>query len=95
MQKVFLVSYDLRQPGRSYAALHQAIKALGSWAHPLESVWTVQSSLSAVQIRDSLVRHIDRNDGLLVTRLAGEAAWHGINHQEVENWLRTKLPRAA
>ncbi len=54
----------------------------------------VDTNLSAAQIRDSLERHIDTNDGLLVTRVGGEAAWHGLS-PAIADWLRAKISRAA
>lgn len=88
------IDYDLRKPGRDYNSLIPAIKALGSWAHPLKSTWVVDTQLNAAQVRDQLLDHIDQNDGLLVTRLSGESAWHGLA-DDVANWLRDHLGRTA
>jgi hypothetical protein len=85
------IDYDLRQPGRNYDPLYAAIKTLGSsWAHPLKSAWAVDTHLSAAQVRDELLRQIDQNDGLLVTRLQGEAAWHSIP-DDVAKWFHDHL----
>ena len=85
----YAISYDLRKPGRNYDNLIKAIKDLsGGWCHALESLWVVTSNLSAVQIRDRLLPHIDANDGLLITGLTGVAAWYGLG-QEQSNWLKT------
>ena len=89
---VFEITYDLRRPGRDYASLHAAIKSFGKWCHPLESTWLVSALTSAEAIRDKLIGHIDQNDGLLVTRLSGEAAWYGLA-DEVSKWLRQELSR--
>src|SRR4051812_27405333 len=82
------IDYDLRKPGRNYDSLIPAIKGLGSWAHPLKSAWIVDTGLSTEQVRDRLRPHIDQNDGLLVTHLTGEMAWHGLA-ADVEEWLRS------
>jgi len=84
---LYQIDYDLRKPGRNYDDLFAAIKALGNWAHALKSTWIVNTTLNAAQIRDHLKAHIDVNDGVLVTRLTGEMAWHGLD-TEVEKWLR-------
>lgn len=47
----------------------------------------VATTLTAVQTRDRLLRYLDRNDGLFVVRLSGEAAWYGLNG-EVTKWLQ-------
>lgn len=70
MIKKYLISYDLISPGKEYKNLHDAIKGLSTtWWHCLESVWIIKTSSGAVAIRDSLSKHIDQNDKLLVVLL--------------------------
>jgi hypothetical protein len=71
------VSYDLRKPGRNYESLW---KRLGEWGatRVLQSVWIIDRQTTAVQIRDDLQRHMDDNDGILVTGLTGESAWRHL-----------------
>jgi hypothetical protein len=92
--KVYQIDYDLRKPGRNYDSLITAIKAIGAWAHPLKSTWIVATTMTAIQLRDYLWKHMDATDGLLVTRLQSEAAWEGIN-PDVGKWLTEKVSRAA
>ena len=92
--RVLCITYDLRSPGRNYESLYTAIKALGSWCHPLESTWVVSTGLSAEAVRDRLRGAIDRNDGLLVTRLTNEAAWYGLS-KELDDWLFQTLSVAS
>lgn len=87
--KVYQISYDLRNK-RNYNALYERIKKLGSWCHALESSWVVATQKSASQIRDDLKLATDRDDGLLVTRLQGEAAWYGLS-DKVRQWLKKQL----
>lgn len=87
---IYLISYDLRKPGRDYAALHQAIKQFATYYHCLESVWIVESRSTAIQIRDQLIRCLDPNDALLVVKLDGEAAWFGLPSAG-SNWLQSAL----
>ena len=50
-----LVTYDLRKPGRDYATLFAAIKALGKAIKPLQSTWIVATngvSLRSWRLRD-------------------------------------------
>lgn len=92
--KVYQINYDLRKQ-RNYDALYQKIKAYGKWCHPLESCWMVVTEKSAVQIRDELLSVMDSDDGLLVTRLKGEAAWRKLNsNTKMTNWLKNNLSRA-
>lgn len=86
----YLISYDLRKPGRNYADLHEAIKSFGTWAHPLESLWAVVSNLSSQQIRDFLLTKMDANDGLLVVKSANSGAWSSVGTAPSE-WLKAHL----
>lgn len=90
MQHVFQIDYDLRAPGRDYESLIEALRKFNRWCHPLKSTWVISTSLSAVQIRNHLLQYMDANDGLLVTRLQGEAAWNGLDNT-VSTWLVGEL----
>jgi len=87
--KVYQISYDLRKQ-RDYDPLYERIKAYGNWCHPLESTWVITTTQSAAQIRDYLAGVMDQDDGLLVTRLQGEAAWRNLD-DKVSSWLKDQL----
>lgn len=90
---LYQITYDLRKQ-RDYQSLHARIKAYGTWCRPLESTWVISTPQSAVQVRDNLKAVMDRDDGLLVTRLQGDAAWYGVT-AEVTDWLKKQLRRCA
>lgn len=96
MSKLFEISYDLRKPGRDYASLIDAIKKMcgGNWAHPLESVWVVESQLTALQIVNHLRPYMDASDGMLVTKIGDDVAWFNLD-PKVAAWLQQKASRAA
>jgi len=77
---VYMIGYDLRQPGRNYDSLHEAIKSYGLWCHALDSTWLVETGKTAKQILEHLMQHIDSNDALMVI-------------QVLENWYATGLKR--
>ena len=81
---VYLVTYDLRIPGRDYSALYKEIKSLGASARHMESTWFVDSTLSSNAIRDRLTRVMDANDYLFITRIAD---YSGRLPQEAWDWL--------
>jgi len=85
-----LISYDLRRPGQQYPELFAAIKSIGSWCHPLESTWIVRTTLSSADVRTRLRNHVDANDGVLVTALAGNWASLGLDKQS-NDWLRQNV----
>ena len=86
--KLYQITYDLRKQ-RDYQSLHQRIKAYGTWCRPLESTWIVATNQSTVQVRDNLFAVMDADDGLLVTRLQGGAAWYGLAVEDAK-WLQRK-----
>ena len=61
---IVLITYDLKQPGRNYTDLYEAIKALGDWQHPLESTWFVHvpDGTSLDLIVEKLKANADKND---------------------------------
>jgi hypothetical protein len=85
----YIISYDLRKPGRNYDSLYAAIKSYGTWAHINESVWAVVTAEKAVQVRDKLLTHIDTNDRLFVIKSGTEAAWR--NPICKNQWLKDHL----
>lgn len=62
----YLINYDLKNPGRNYDELIQAIKAYGTWANICRSCWSIKTEQTATQIRDNLKQYIDPNDILFV-----------------------------
>lgn len=66
---IYLISYDLKSPGRNYSELYSAINNLGDVQHPLESVWVVSNEGNAEEIYGKIRPYIDNNDFLFVVRL--------------------------
>ena len=90
---VYQIDYDLRKQ-RNYEALYERLKSYPLWCRPLKSTWVISTSQSAMQVRDYLKAAMDADDGLLVTRLQGEAAWYGLT-DEVSTYLKDMLERQA
>lgn len=88
---VYQINYDLRNQ-RDYEPLYKRLKSYTSWCRPLESCWVISTSQSAVQIGNYLVAVMDRDDGLLITRLDGEAAWANLD-SKVANYLDEMLKK--
>ena len=95
--RVYQINYDLRNQ-RNYQDLHEAIQTYEDWAHPLRSCWIIATSKGATEVRNHLAAVMDGDDGLLVTRLSGEAAWRVLDHDrdgQMTNWLKGRLQQAA
>ena len=85
----YIISYDLRSPNPDYEGLHEAIKAYGTWAHITQSLWAVETSESAVEVRDYLTTFIEPGDRLFVLRSGSEAAWRNVMCNN--EWLKRNL----
>jgi hypothetical protein len=88
--KTYLISYDLLKPGQNYIDLHEAIKSLADgWWHCLESVWLINTSLSASEILNRLIPHVDSNDRLLVILQGDDWATYNIP-KNGNDWLQNQ-----
>ena len=81
----YIIGCGLREPGRDYIDLVEAIEHLGSAAWPcLEATWVVNSDKTATQIRDALKSFLAAGDDLIVAELTGTAAWRGLQGGSAE-----------
>ena len=82
----YIITYDLRAPGKNYDELYKRIKSYRSWKQITESSWGVATTQSSRQIRDYLKEALDSNDKLLVGIL-GTSSWTGLPN-DVTKWLK-------
>jgi len=79
-----LITYDLRSPGKDYTELYVAIKRLSpNWIHPLESVWLVQTNQGQGDVANALIKHMDKNDQLIVSPLT-TVAYFGLAQSDID-----------
>ena len=81
MSTVYLISYDLDKPGQNYARLIARLEQLGAF-RVLLSQWALQTTWTAIQLRDDLRLYTDANDRLLVTQVGAWASWNLIDGQK-------------
>jgi len=89
---VYLVSYDLIGPYRDpaeYTRLEDKIKSLGATLHFQKSEWLVESTLSAVQLRDQFAPLTVKGDRIMVNRVTNEWAACSLTQAEVD-WLNQR-----
>jgi len=86
----YVVSYDLKKPGKNYDDLIEALESYGTYWHHLGSTWCVVSDKTAKEVCEHLVRYIDENDKILVVKSAGVGSWRGFN-QSGSDWLKNHL----
>lgn len=98
--KLYTITYDLRQPGRKYNELYDAIKKVageGNWQHPMESNWVVAvssySTTTAESIYDSIRPYIDENDSIFVTKI-DQIDRQGWMPKAFWEWIKEKQNQA-
>lgn len=80
-----LISYDLKNPGRNYQSLIDAIQQFECF-HVNGSCWILYSNYPAWQIRNFLAPHIDKTDNLLVCDFH---TWSSYNlNAHFMRWMR-------
>ncbi|MDE0581547.1 hypothetical protein ON064_00595 [Planococcus sp. A6] len=85
---VYLITYDLKSPGQDYSALYKAIKSLGDNRHDLESIWFVDTNLSAKEIYNVVYPVMDKNDNVFITKVT--SGYYGKASTELWDWLAKK-----
>jgi hypothetical protein len=63
--RLHVVTYDLDKPGQNYPAIIGRLRQLGA-THVQLSQWMLWSNMTAIEMRDDLMRYTDANDLLLV-----------------------------
>lgn len=88
---VHWVNYDLNKSGQDYTKLIEYLKSHQSWAKPLKSSFFVKTELTAEQLRDGIMAHIDANDSALVVTVTGQS-WASFRiPKDVTDWLNKNL----
>lgn len=85
---IYLITYDLKTPGKDYNVLYDKIKSLGDNFHPLESTWFVKSNSSAESISTYLRTVMDTNDYVFVVEITKKQR-QGWMSKTAWDWLRT------
>jgi hypothetical protein len=86
----YIVSYDLKTPGKDYDDLIKYLKTHANWWHHLGSTWIIVTDLTAAQLRDAIRSHVDSNDKVVVVKSAGVGAWFGFSDKD-STWLSSNL----
>ena len=88
---VYVVSYDLRKPGRDYTGLFEEIKRSRAWWHYLESTWLVSTNENANSIYTRLAPHLDENDSIIIIQAGTDR--QGWLPKKAWEWIQQELAR--
>lgn len=88
---VYLITYDLKDhaSGYDYTSLHNVIKGFGSWLHPLESTWFVDTNLDA-NTMSQRIKSVYQPESHLVLEISN-ADRQGWLPKTSWDWLRQHL----
>jgi hypothetical protein len=89
---VHLIHYKLQgyRPRTDYDRLAEAIKDVsGVWCHIPESMWLVETGLSAQQVSSRLAPFTTVGDSLFVTRIYRDWSAFSFTSQQIE-WLQAR-----
>lgn len=91
--KSYLISYDLGTPETytDYVVLGEYLRTFPQWARPLQSVWFIQTSLTAGQLRDAINLKLDNNDKLLVIEVKPGSWGTSRISKTVTDWMKINL----
>lgn len=84
---IFLVSYDLKSPGRDYTGLYDALKAKGPWWHYLDHTWLISTNQTAQNIWDAMRPHITTADRVLIVRIDASTTYSGWLPKDAWEWI--------
>lgn len=88
---VYWVNYDLSSPGQAYESLIEFLKSHDGWAKPAKSSFFVLTSLTAAQLLNGALQHLDANDAITVIKVDGEYwATYGVP-TDVVSWMRSTI----
>jgi hypothetical protein len=82
---LIIVTYDLRDKDRDYAALYRAIKRQGRWWHHISSTWLISTKKTPEDVWEAIEAHVSEDDNVLVTRLSGD--YSGWLPQRAWTWI--------
>ena len=90
---VYLVSYDLRHPGRDYTGLYSELqRSPVGWWHYLESTGLISTTETLDELLFHIRPHIDDNDSLLVIEVMRN--YQGWLLQEAWDWIGQQVFRS-
>lgn len=87
---IYIVAYDLIEPGQHYEPLIKKIKEYDGWAKLGYSCFLIKTDKAATDVRDELTTLIDKNDKLYVGRATTPAAWFNMP-KDVVKWINDNL----
>lgn len=90
--KVFIVTYELADPGKNYQRLLKEIKTYPAWARLSQSSYLIATDATVAQVRNNLKTVLVSSDKLFVGTCPVPSAWHGLP-DNVRKWILENQPK--
>lgn len=88
---VYVVTYELKVPGKDYGGLFDALRKSPKWWHYLESTWLIETNEMPNDIWTRLAPHIDRSDRLLIIEARDRC--QGWLPKDAWDWIHQHTPK--
>ena len=86
---LYIIAYDLNNPGKDYTKLFQSIESLGDALHIQKSVWLLKTDNNADSIVNFLRENMNDNDILFVSEL-NKNNYQGWMNRTYWEWLKNE-----
>ncbi len=86
---IYLITYDLKSPGKDYNTLYDTIKSSSYWWHYLESTWIIQTNQPIEYWSDKIRNVIDQNDLFMIVDITKQPR-QGWLKKSAWEWIREK-----
>jgi hypothetical protein len=91
MNRVYIISYDLKVPGKDYGGLYAALKSSTKWWHYLESSWLIYTTETTQALWDRLASYITKGDRLLIIEVRDNC--QGWLPKDAWDWIHQHTPK--
>ena len=86
---LYLITYDLKSPGRDYSSLYNQIKSYGEWWHYIDSTWIIKTDNSIEEVSNSIRKMMDINECLLIVEITN-CKRNGWLRKSAWDWISTR-----
>jgi len=90
MNHVYLVTYNLKSPGKDYSAFFRELKVTGTWCHYIDSTWLIVSTEKPSEAYDRVARHLVKGDRILIIEVTSN--YWGFLPKKAWDWVKRNLP---
>ena len=85
---LYQISYELKAENKDYTPLYAAIKKLGEWQHPLETVWYVKTDAPMSEVFQNLMETIEQKSDKIIITVIETRNFAGRAASEFWDWIK-------